>query len=61
MIPAIGYMIGFYIITRMALVFEQEVSGISRGLAGFTIAVTLLCLLVLLTSEFSASQALQGF
>lgn len=65
MIPAIGYMIGFYIITRMVEMLgrsgERRVNIISTILAAITILVTIFCLFVLFSTETSASKNLNDF
>lgn len=57
MIPAIGYMIGFYIITRMLVLLgrkEKRVeSMISRVFAVVTMIVTVLMMYILFTAESS--------
>ncbi len=55
MIPAIGYMIGTYVLTRMASLIGNERDGIFvKFLAAGTIFVTLFCLFVLLLGDFKA-------
>jgi hypothetical protein len=64
MIPAIGVMIGCYIITRMAQVLlgsEQEwARGVSMLLAAITILVTALMMAQLITGSQSANEGLGG-
>ena len=57
MIPAIGYMVGFYIITRMFSLLTRKPDGkesvITYILAGITILVAIFGLYVLFTSELN--------
>lgn len=52
MIPAIGFMVGAYIITRMvSLIADKKETGIVTTIfAGITILVTIYCIYLLLTS-----------
>jgi len=58
LIPAIGYMIAFYIITRMFSVLigkkksEESESVIVKVLAAITILVTIFGITILLSGEF---------
>lgn len=59
MIPAIGIMVGFYIITRMLDVFigrkDGQMSPIVRIFAGLTIATAIYGIYVLLTTGIETS------
>jgi len=59
MIPAIGYMVAFYIITKMfSLILKKDAakeSAITIVFAGITILVAIYGIYVLITSEFSLS------
>ena len=52
MIPAIGIMIGAYIFTRMISIIATPKDGVERGVTRFcaimTLAVTVLCLMILI-------------
>ncbi len=65
MIPAIGYMIGFYIITRMIEMLarsgERRINAVAAVFAAITILVTIFCLFVLFSTETSASRNLNEF
>ena len=58
MIPAIGFMVGFYIITRMLSLLIKRPDGsespITNIFAGITILVALFGLYVLFTSDLSS-------
>lgn len=60
MIPVIGLMVGFYIITRMLnlLIDKKATSIITTIFAGITILVSIYCIYVLLTSGFDTSDLL---
>jgi len=58
MIPAIGYMVGFYIITRMLSMLIKKPDGkdnpITLIFAGITILVALFGLYALFSAEFGS-------
>lgn len=58
MIPAIGYMIGFYIITRMlSLILRKndvKESAVTIVFAAITIVVAIFGLYILFTAEFDS-------
>jgi len=56
MIPAIGMMIGAYIITRMlAMMLDKNTHVVARVFAGLTIPFTLLMLVMLIGSGITGS------
>ena len=61
MIPAIGYMIGFYILTRMIEMLsrsgERRISIAPAIFAAITILVTIFCMFILFTSELSTAKS----
>ena len=65
MIPAIGYMIGFYIFTRMIEMLGrtggESVHIVARIFGWITLLVTILCLYILFQNEISGSQSLPDF
>lgn len=61
MIPAIGYMVGFYILTRMIeLMARPNRQGIVTVFAIVTGVVTTLCLIALLSSEIGLTNKSLG-
>jgi len=62
MIPAIGYMIGFYIITRMVEFMsrrgDRRIHGSVAAFAVVTILVTAVCLFALFSTEVSSMEGL---
>lgn len=54
MIPDIGLMVGFYIITRMLIFLKGEDSGLARFFGVVTIFVTVFCMLDLFRSGVPA-------
>jgi hypothetical protein len=65
MIPAIGYMIGCYILTRMAQIFFATPSERRpwpvAALAVITVVVTVVCLAALLSAEGDVASSLKHF
>ncbi len=63
MIPAIGYMIGFYVITKMLSLLlkgkDGKESSVTNIFAALTILVALFCLYVLFTAEAGALELFQ--
>lgn len=60
MIPAIGYMVGAYIVTRMLALLAREEAMNVRAAAIFTIMVTVGCVIWVAVSSAEATQALGG-
>lgn len=57
MIPAIGYMVGAFIFTRMAVLLDQEDTVHVRFLALLTAGITLVCVGLIVYQDVQAGQA----
>lgn len=58
MVPAIGYMVGAFIFTRMAVLLDQEDTMHVRFLAMLTAGITLVCLGFIVYQDVQAGQAI---